>query len=309
MLHPPGILAMSSDAPDLPFDSPLVPAKLGKRDELRFNCHQGISCFNACCRQADITLTPYDVVRLKKGLGITSTEFLQQHTVPFEMDQHGMPGIKLRTEDEAPVCLLVSDQGCSVYEDRPTACRYYPAGLMAMKESEATSDEAHYFLVREDHCHGHNESRSISLEGYRKEQGVVEYDELNREWYQIILKKRSAGPAVGKPPEISFQLFFMASYDIDRFRRFVLSEAFTKTYVLEEKALSLLKSSDADLMQFGFKLMKQVFFDEQTIAMVDQAIEKRWDERKEIIEARHKAEVDRHLAKQEQAKRDAVDEE
>lgn len=300
---------MSKDIPDLPFDSPLVPAKLGEHDELRFNCYKGISCFNACCRQADITLTPYDVIRLKERLGITSTEFLQNHTVPFEMDQHGMPGIKLKTEDDAPVCLLVNEEGCSVYDDRPTACRYYPAGLMAMKESEATTDEAHYFLVKEEHCMGHSESRSISVEDYRKEQGVVEYDEFNREWYQIILKKRSTGPAVGKPPEMSFQLFFMASYDVDRFRRFILSDSFAKSYLLEEQLLSELKNSDTALIRFGFKLMKQVFFDEQTIPMVDNAIEKRWEERKEIIEARYRAEVDRHHAREEQAKRDAVDDE
>ena len=40
--------------------------------------------------------------------------------------------------------------------------------------------------------------------------------------YQIILKKRSAGPTVGKPPEMTFHLFFMASYDLDRFRRAVI---------------------------------------------------------------------------------------
>ena len=47
-------------------------------------------------------------------------------------------------------------------------------------------------------------------------------DELARGWRQLVLKQKSAGPAIGKPSKASLQLFFMACYDIDRFRAFVL---------------------------------------------------------------------------------------
>ncbi|MEA3291242.1 MAG: YkgJ family cysteine cluster protein [Pseudomonadota bacterium] len=299
---------MSDDKPAIPFESPVVPQRLSPDSKIRFDCHKGISCFNACCRQADITLTPYDILRLKKRLGMTSSEFLDKHTVPYEMDQHGMPGVKLRTEDEQPVCLLVTDEGCSVYADRPTACRYYPAGLLSMRASGSPTDEAHYFVVQEEHCKGHEEPKEQTIAEYRREQGVEEYDELNRDWYRIILKKRSAGPAIGAPPEMTFQLFFMASYDIDRFRRFVRSDAFGKTYQLDEDQLRKLEQDDIVLMQFGFRLMKQVFFDEQTIPLVEGAVEKRLEERREIIEQRRQTEIENWREKQEQAKKEALDE-
>ena len=127
---------------------------------------------------------------------------------------------------------------------------------------------------------------------YRKEQGVEEYDEMNREWYQIILKKRSAGPAIGKPPEMRFQLFFMARYDIDRFRRFVSSDSFKNTYTLDEATYQSFEDDDAALMKFGFKLMKQVFFGEMTISTKEGAIEERIEKRKEVIELRRKAEIE-----------------
>ena len=91
---------------DIPFSSPILPNRLELDSKICFECKPGISCFNACCKQADITLAPYDIIRLKNRLGLSSTEFLKKHTVPFEMDAHGMPGIKMRTTDVDPVCLF-----------------------------------------------------------------------------------------------------------------------------------------------------------------------------------------------------------
>ncbi|MCB1863208.1 MAG: YkgJ family cysteine cluster protein, partial [Gammaproteobacteria bacterium] len=64
---------------DIPFESNLVPQMLDLGSRLKFRCHKGISCFNACCKRADITLTPYDVIRLKDRLGKSSTDFLKDH--------------------------------------------------------------------------------------------------------------------------------------------------------------------------------------------------------------------------------------
>ncbi len=50
-----------------------------------------------------------------------------------------------------------------------------------------------------------------------------------------MLKERSSGPTVGKPPERSFELFFLASYDLDGFRRFVLSEKFGMVFDVEQR--------------------------------------------------------------------------
>ena len=47
-----------------------------------------------------------------------------------------------------------------------------------------------------------------------------------------MLKKKSSGPGIGKPSKRSLQLFFMACYDIDRFRAFVASDGFNELYDL-----------------------------------------------------------------------------
>ncbi len=284
---------MSSGEFDAPFKNPIVPKKLGNNDKIKFNCYKGISCFNACCKQADITLTPYDIVRLKTHLGITSGEFIKNHTVPFEMDGHGMPGIKLRTEDEQPICLLLDgDNGCRVYQNRPSSCRYYPMGLMSMLNTDTRADEQHYFVVAESHCSGHNEEREITVADYRKDQQVEDYDEYNRDWYRLILKKRSGGPAVGQPLPLSFQLFFMCSYDVDRFREFLNSKNFRNVYRVDDETFALLNKDDVALMKFGFRLLHQVLFGENTIDLVNDAFDNRMSERGPILAARREREIE-----------------
>jgi Fe-S-cluster containining protein len=277
---------------DIPFKTDVVPSTLGPEAEIQFRCHKGISCFNACCRQADITLTPYDVIRLKQRFGVTSGEFLKQYTVPFEMDADKVPGVKMRTDNDG-ACVFMTEEGCSVYEDRPTSCRYYPLGHLAMRHKDSSEDEASYVLIRESHCKGHEEDRSIQVKDYLVEQDIPMYREMNREWLQLMLKKKSAGPAVGRPPEESLQLYFMMCFDNDRARRFVLSEGFKKAYELDESTYETLEKDDVALMKFGFRLMRQVLFGERTIPETQGVWEKRVEERQDVWEARRQAEIAR----------------
>jgi Fe-S-cluster containining protein len=277
---------------DLPRKSDTVPKKLGLGSDIQFGCHSGIRCWNACCKRADVILTPYDVIRMKERLGMGSGEFLRAHTVPYQMDQDGIPGIKLRTDDDG-ACLFLTDEGCSIYSDRPTVCRYYPLGHVAMRLADAKVDESHYFLVKEDHCKGHKEDLVRTIHDYRKDLDIVEYDGYNKEWLQILLKKNSSGPSVGQLPAITLQLFFMASFDMDRFRRFVMSEQFRASYVMEDITYEVLEKEDLALMQFGVRFMKQAFFGERTIREKDGAWDQRVERRREVWSARREEQMAR----------------
>ena len=58
--------------------------RLGPNDRFSFACHPGVSCFNVCCGDVNIFLTPYDILRLRRKLGITTDELLDNHTLsPF----------------------------------------------------------------------------------------------------------------------------------------------------------------------------------------------------------------------------------
>ncbi|MCG7983897.1 MAG: YkgJ family cysteine cluster protein [Candidatus Thiodiazotropha lotti] len=294
-----------SEKIEFPLKSSFVPAVLEPSAKIKFNCDKGISCFNACCKHADIQLTPYDILRLKDNLGVSATDFLKNHTIPFEMDKHGVPGVKLRT-DNGGACDFVTEEGCRVYKDRPTACRYYPVGQLALKEADAPEEETRYFLIQEDHCKGHGEDRETAVDDYRHEQEVELYDQINREWLQLILKKRSAGPAIGRPSDTSLQFFFMCSYDVDRLRRFVLTDSFKASYDMEDSFYERVENEDLALLQFGVRLLKQVLFGDLTIPLKERAVAMRLKQRREFLEMRKKAEIERHKQMQEQQMKDAL---
>ena len=259
--------------PDAPFPaSPVLPEMLDGSRTIRFRCHRGVACWNACCSNIDISLTPYDIVRLKRRLGITSTEFLERYTVPYEMEKDGIAGVKLKPVDGGTACRFMGDEGCGIYADRPTACRYYPVALLSLRRQDEYTDRESYAMVKEAHCLGHREPREITIDAYRAEQGLPEYDELARGWRQLILKKKSSGPTIGKPSRKSLQLFFMTCYDVDRFRAFVASESFNDVYDIPAAEREAILADDVALLQFGFRFLRQVLFGETSIAMREQGV-------------------------------------
>jgi Fe-S-cluster containining protein len=296
---------MSEQTFDIPFKNPNVPAALTADTKIRFSCHKGISCFNACCRHADITLAPYDILRLKTRLGLTSAEFIRQYAVPFQMDSDGLPGLKLRTDDSGACLQLAGNEGCGVYEDRPTVCRYYPVALLALREKGASEAEERYSLVKEEHCKGHDEDREITVADYRAEQGCEQFDELNREWYQLMLKKKSAGPAVGRPPQTSLQLFFLACYDLDNFAKFVQSDNFKAAYDLPDSFYAEVADDQEALLRFGYRLLRQVLFGEHSVPEREKAWESRMEQRKPIWEARLQEEREAFQEQQEAQMRES----
>jgi len=266
--------------------SPVLPKLFDGDKTISFSCHKGISCWNACSANIDITLTPYDVIRLKKRLGLDSGDFLRQYTVPFELEKDGIAGVKFKPVEDGSACQFMRPEGCAVYEDRPTACRYYPVALVAMRKQDEYTDTSSYALVKEPHCKGHEVDRPLTIDEYRQEQGVAEYDEQSRGWRQLILKKMSSGPTIGKPSLRSRQLYFMACYDMDRFREFVRSEGFQSSFELADDLYKQLLEDDSELMQFGFRFLKQVMFGEVTIPTREDAVrmrEQRLMEQQEML--------------------------
>lgn len=256
-------------------ESPVMPELLESDKVIQFQCRKGIDCWNACCSNIDISLTPVDVLRLSRRLDISTTEFLVQYTFPYELEPNGIAGVKFKPVEGGTACQFMHPEGCNVYSDRPTACRYYPVALLSMRRSDEYTDRNAYALVKEPHCHGHNEPRQLSIEEYRQEQGLVEYDELGRGWRQLVLKKKSSGPTIGAPSKRSLQLWFMACYDLDRFRDFVASTSFNEVYDIPWEEMQKFLSTDEELMLFAFRFLRQTMFGEETIQMKADAYDKR----------------------------------
>ena len=287
---------------NIPVSSPVKPVELTLESEFQFNCHKGIACFNACCKNIDITLTPYDILRLKQRLGMDSKEFVARHTIPFEMDFHGLPGLKMVTKPGTTECTFLTEEGCSVYENRPAACRYYALGSMGVRKKGSADIEDIYFVVKESHCLGHNESQKQTVGEYRTSQGIEKYDDMNRDWRALIIKKRSSGPTIGKPSERSLQLFDMCSYDMDSFREFIQTEGFQGVFDLSKQEMRDLLGDEERLLQFSFRFLKQVLFGENSIPIKEGAREQRIEQRKAVWAQRREQEIGKYKETQEAEK-------
>jgi hypothetical protein len=109
---------------------------------------------------------------------------------------------------------------------------------------------------------------------------------------------------VGKPPPVSLKLFFMASYDVDNFRHFVLSDGFRRTYVLPDDLYAQLEGDDEALLSFGYRFLRQVLFGERTIEEGANAWEQRVENRRQVWEARRQAELERRRAEEDRKYQD-----
>jgi Fe-S-cluster containining protein len=237
----------------------------------RFKCHPGVSCFNMCCGDVNIFLTPYDVLRLKKRLGISSSEFMQKFTaLPIDKHQR-FPVVLFRMrDDESKACHFVDkDKGCTVYEDRPWSCRVYPLGLASPKEGAAGKEKEFYFLLKEDVCRGHEEARELTVREWIEEQGVAEYDEMGKEYKEITLHEFFERG--GELNAQQMEMFYTACYDLDKFREFVFESTFLKRFEVEQDTLAAIEKDDEALLKFAFRWLRYCLFGEKTLKVIDRS--------------------------------------
>jgi Fe-S-cluster containining protein len=244
-----------------PNPAEIAPVRLGMQSKFKFECHEKVSCFTKCCRGINIILTPYDIIHLKKRLNLTSHEFLAIYTEPHILEKTDLPMVTLKLlDDDQKSCPFVRDEeGCIIYEDRPTTCRYYPLGVATLQHKEGADDEGFFFFVNEPHCLGFEEKKEWTVAEWRDDQGVDVRDQINAEWTDLVVRKRSFPPNI-KLTEKAKQLFFMVSYDIDKFRQFVYESSFLERIDVDAEAVEKMKTDDLELLKFGVAWLKGVLF-------------------------------------------------
>ena len=238
----------------------IVPERIGTDSRFKFKCHKEVKCFTTCCRGINIILTPYDIIRMKNRLGLSSEEFLTLYTTPQLLEKTDLPVVTLKLlDDDLSSCPFVRDDGCIIYQDRPTTCRYYPLGVASLSHKEGVDEDGFYFFVNEPHCLGFEEENEWTVTEWRKDQGVDIHDEINADWTDLVVRKRSFPPNINLNEE-SKKMFFLASYNIDKFRKFVFKSSFLKRYDIDEDTLARIKGDELELLAFGMKWLKWLFF-------------------------------------------------
>lgn len=234
--------------------------RLNKNDVFRFECHSKVSCFNKCCRNLNLFLYPYDLVRLKNNLGISSDEFIDQYTDIVLRPDNFFPDVLLKmTENQEKTCPFLSEKGCSVYPDRPDTCRTFPVEQGMLFDDNGKASPVHFFRPP-DFCRGQDEETEWTIDTWADDQEATNYNKMTVLWAELkgLFINNPWGPE--GPEGNRGKMAFMAAYNIDNFRNFVFNSSFLKRYKVKPEIQRKIKLNDTELMKFGFAFIKFSIF-------------------------------------------------
>ncbi len=237
---------------------------LGKDDSFCFGCHEGLKCFTNCCSDVNIILTPLDVLQLSRKLKITTKEFIDEHTIIPITKELELPVLILRMKDEEKKrCPFLGENGCEVYDSRPWSCRMYPVGMALPPARAGEEPKPFYFLFEDDFCDGIKEEKKWTVDEWRSNQGVSEREELESGYRKIVSHPWFIGGRKFDPKRL--EMFFMANYDLDTFKRFIFDSSFLDRFELEETEIEKLRTDDEALLKFASVWLRYALFGEPTM--------------------------------------------
>jgi len=229
--------------------------QLGTDESFHLDCLATNSCFTTCCRQLELALSPYDVLRLRRTTNLSSGQFLDTYVIIEMDDEDVFPRCYLTMVDDGrESCVFVTSNGCSVYEHRPGACRTYPMGRAVIRQDDGLSE--FFVLLKEDHCHGYINDTLQTPQIYLKSQGLAPYNSFTDLMAGIIQHEQvRQGFALNKE---QVDLYLLALYNLDTFRDKIRLGALKPAG--PEDADTVCSLSDEDLLEYGINWIKSMFF-------------------------------------------------
>ena len=210
-----------------------------------FACHDALPCFTQCCRDVNIYLTPYDVLRLRKRIGCGSSDFLAKYTQSFLAKVANIPVVQLLMDPATLRCPWVSEDGCQVYEDRPWACRMFPLDL-------STTVGKYRLISGKERCKGLFERSSRTVKDWLEGQGVEKYAAMDEEFQSVVPERFKPGAPMN---EGLGRILFLA-YDLDRFAKLLEDSRFLKFHDVDEETLQLAKEDMEELLKLAFRYIR-----------------------------------------------------
>ncbi len=219
---------------------------LEKDDEIFFACHADLPCFTQCCRDVNIYLTPYDVLRMRKSLNMGSTEFLSRYTRSFLAKVTHIPVVQLLMDPDTLYCVFVTPDGCKIYDDRPWACRMYPLDLNVKKPG------SYKLITSSDKCFGLKEPQKWNVGNWLSSQGIEPYEEMEKLFQSVMPRGFQPG---GKMDAGLGKLLFLA-YDTDIFLEMLKDPKFRKLHEIDDDLYKAALENDEKLLKLAFSYIK-----------------------------------------------------
>ena len=227
--------------------------RLAPDDTFNFQCHSGLKCFNQCCRNLNLFLYPYDVLRLSRCLEISTDAFIDDYVDIVLREDYYFPEVLLRmAENDERTCPFLTDGGCRVYPDRPDTCRTFPIEQGALFDAATGRSTVIHMFRPPDFCLGQHEPTQWTSKTYEQDQEAEHYHDMTMRWASIRRLFDQDPWGVEGPQGPRAKMAFMATYNLDRFREFIFGSSFLKRYKVKPALQKKLRASDKTLLLFGF---------------------------------------------------------
>jgi len=212
-------------------------------NQFTFACHKGMECYRSCCRDVTIFLSPYDVLRFKKALELTSKDLLEKYTNLVVIKGKQLPLVQLRmNKKDNKQCFFLREHGCQYYSHRPWACRMFPL-------DEYTSG-GFKIIPSSKRCHGLTKGDLWTVKNWLIDQGATQSKEMDGSWDSLSGHHMMHGLDITNN-QVQ-RMIITSLFDIDTFREFVFKSSFLNRFDLDQEIIDTCKTNDIALLDLGY---------------------------------------------------------
>ncbi|WP_408070781.1 YkgJ family cysteine cluster protein [Butyrivibrio sp. JL13D10] len=135
-------------------------------------------CHACCCGMGDsITLDPYDVYRLEKGLHKSFEMLLAENLELRVADGVILPCLKMKETSDS--CTLLNDEGrCSIHAFRPGICRLFPLGRIF-------ENNTHKYFLQVHECKKQRQTK-LKIKKWLDTPELGKYESYIDKWHYFL---------------------------------------------------------------------------------------------------------------------------
>ena len=136
---------------------------VGLDDTFKFHCTQ---CGKCCRHREDILLSPFDIFKMAKELGLAPAEFFAKYCRSHIGDNSRIPIVRLNSVGNDGHCPLLRNNKCSVHKVKPAVCAMFPLGryiAVNQDDAEKTSldGKSVKYLLQDPECGDVSETHTV----------------------------------------------------------------------------------------------------------------------------------------------------
>jgi len=100
------------------------------------------------------------------------------------------------------------------------------------------------------------------MDEWLKDQGLEDYHAYNDLWMGILTHPRLRNAQL---PQRQQQIFYLASFNLDKFREMIFNSRFLRLFQLEDNETELIRTDETALLNLAFRWMQFCLLGEGTL--------------------------------------------